>query len=319
MRKLFVILGICGCGGDAVTMMMAPPDMAQSPVERGAYLVEHVSDCVGCHTPKGADGKPDRARLLSGKLFADLAPGDDSQGEIYAPNLTPHATGLAGWSDAEIKHAFLDGVAKDGHGLFPLMPYAVLHNLDAADADAIVAYLRSVPPVDNQVPPIQILPITVDTPTPLLDVADLPQTTLGAGDAKRAQADRGRYLAGMADGCITCHTPIAFGGVPIDTVRLFAGNRGFDAAGEGLPTPPYPPTIYSANLTPAATGLGGWTAEEIATAVRTGVDKYGKKLCGPMPFDAFAGLTDEDALAIGVYLTTIAPNDSGAIALCTLP
>jgi mono/diheme cytochrome c family protein len=300
-------------------MMMPSPDMAQSPVERGAYLVEHVSNCVGCHTPAGADGKPDRSRLLSGRLFVDLDPSDPTMGAVWSANLTPHASGLGGWSDDDIKHAFRDGVDKDGKGLLPFMPYPTLHNLTDADADAIVAYLRTVPPVDNTVPEVQPLPISLDTPTPLLDASLVPPTTLAAGDAMRAAADRGRYLSGMADGCITCHTPIAFGGVPLDTNLLLAGNHGFDAAGEGLPSPPYPTTIYSANLTPAAKGLAGWTAAQIAAAIKTGVDKDGKKLCGPMPFDAFAGMSDDDATAIGVYLTTIAPNDNGAIPFCTAP
>jgi mono/diheme cytochrome c family protein len=299
--------------------MMALPDMAQSPAERGAYLVEHVSDCGGCHTPAGPDGKPDRSRWLSGKLFIDLAPDDPTQGAIYSANLTPDATGLAGWSDDQIKHAFRDGVDKDGMGLFPLMPYAVLHNLSDADADAIVAYLHTVPPINNMVPPIQPLPIQVDVPTPLLDASLVPATTLAANDPRRAQADRGRYLAGMADGCISCHTPFAFGGVPLDTSLLLAGGRGFSAASEGLPSPPYPTTIESSNLTPAANALVGWTAQDVANAIQTGVDKNGNKLCGPMPFDAFAGLTADDALAIGVYLTTIAPNDNRAIQLCTVP
>jgi mono/diheme cytochrome c family protein len=316
MRRILVFLWVVGCSSN--NSGTPPPDMAQTPLQRGEYLVEHVTDCVGCHTPKGADGLPDRTKLLSGRLFVDFDP-DPTMGAVWSANLTPHMTGLGAWTDAQIKSAIRDGVDKDGKGLFPAMPYFIFHNMTDADLDAVIAYLRSVPPVDNTVPEIQPLPFQITTPTPTLDPNMVPQTTLAAGDPKRAQADHGRYLAGMAGTCIDCHTPLALGAVPIDIKHIFAGNRSWDSAAEGYPIPPYPAMVYSSNLTPAATGLAGWTAAEIAATIKTGKDKFGKKLCGPMPFEAFAGMTDDDAMAIAVYLTTIPSNDNGVISLCTLP
>jgi hypothetical protein len=66
-------------------------------------------------------------------------------------------------------------------------------------------------------------------------------------------------------------------------------------------------TPFASNLTPDATGLAGWTADDIKTALKTGIAKGNVTLCGAMPAAAkgYGGMSDADALAIGIYLTTI--------------
>ena len=78
----------------------------------------------------------------------------------------------------------------------------------------------------------------------------------------------------------------------------------------GLPVPPFPDVIYTRNLTPDETGIAGWTAAMVQTALQDGLDNEGNGLCPPMPagpMGAFGNMTDQDAIDIGNYLTTIAP------------
>ena len=119
------------------------------PVIRGAYLTQ-IMDCQGCHTPGTLAGEPNATRALAGSEVGFELPG---LGIFYPPNLTPdHETGLGGWSDAEIVHALRTGERPDGRVLAPIMPYRSYAGLTEEDAAAIVAYLRSLPPVQHKVP-----------------------------------------------------------------------------------------------------------------------------------------------------------------------
>jgi len=313
--------GAAGGGG------MAGGDGGIDLVARGKYLVEHVGACGDCHTPRKSDGSLDMTKWLAGSQnFADLDPGDATKGAIHTKNLTPHnGTGLGGWTDAEIKKAFLDGVSKDGTPLFPIMPYFVFHNMNAQDADAIVAYLKSIPAIDNAIPARQPLPFPFTQPAAPVPASAIPDTTLPTTDANYESAMRGKYLAGNIGICMECHTERTAPGtaVPLDVTKLFAGGEKYDAANQlGLPVPPFPAEIFSRNITPHANGIQGWTAQAVANALKQGVDKDNIPLCPPMPagaMQAFGGLTDQDALDIGNYVTTIPPIDNGVIANCVPP
>jgi hypothetical protein len=109
-----------------------------------------IAGCNDCHTPGYFFGKPDTARFLGGSEVGFQMPG---LGVFYAPNLTPDAeTGLGKWSAGEIKTALTTGVRPDGRMLAPIMPWHAFANLTAEDADAVVAFLQSLPAVNNKVP-----------------------------------------------------------------------------------------------------------------------------------------------------------------------
>ena len=121
---------------------------ADPAVERGKYLVT-ISGCTDCHTPGHFLGAPDMTRYLGGSEVGFETPA----GVFYGPNLTPDkATGLGGWTDAQILAALRAGTRPDGRMLSPVMPWHAFAALTRQDADAIVAFLRSVPPVSNKVP-----------------------------------------------------------------------------------------------------------------------------------------------------------------------
>lgn len=122
---------------------------AETLVERGQYLA-HIMDCGGCHHTGAFTPQPNMATPLSGSDIGFEMPG---MGVFFPPNLTPDkATGIGAWSDAEIITAFTTGVRPDGRQLAPMMPYMSYAHISADDAAALVAYLRSLPPVDHKVP-----------------------------------------------------------------------------------------------------------------------------------------------------------------------
>jgi cytochrome c553 len=296
---------------------------ADAMVERGRYLVHHVAACIDCHTPRLNDGSLDTTRLLGGNpTFADLVPGDDTLGSVPTPNLTPHATGLGGWTDDQVKNAFLNGVDNGGGALLSVMPYYVFHNMRDEDADSIVAYLRSLPAINQEIPPRQPLPSPVTEPADPVPAAAIPDTTLSQSDPDYARAQNGRYLAGFIGTCMECHSAEATGAIPIDVNALFAGGRVFAAAALQLPSPPFPAEIVSPNLTPDATGIADYSVAEVVRAIREGIDDQGDRLCPPMPSGPmlpFAGLTEDDAEDIALYLTTIPAVESDAYPACTPP
>jgi mono/diheme cytochrome c family protein len=116
---------------------------------RGKYLVT-IMGCNDCHTPGYFFGKPDMARFLSGSEVGFEIPG---LGVFHGPNLTPDkVTGLGNWTDAQIATALTTGERPDGRELAPIMPWRAFTNLAKDDVDAIVAFLRSIPLVQNKVP-----------------------------------------------------------------------------------------------------------------------------------------------------------------------
>src|SRR5437764_12272986 len=118
-------------------------------VARGKYLVT-IAACNDCHTPGYFLGKPDMARFLGGSEVGFELPG---LGVFHGPNLTPDkATGLGNWTDAQIVAAVQKGTTRDGRMLAPIMPWHAFANLTPQDAQAIVVFLRSIPPVKNKVP-----------------------------------------------------------------------------------------------------------------------------------------------------------------------
>ena len=132
------------------TALLAPAVQAGGLVERGAYLAA-IMDCGGCHTTGALTGRPDAAMQLAGAKVGFAIP---ELGIFYPPNLTPDLeTGIGGWSEAEIVTAVRTGVRPDGRELAPPMPWRAYAVLSDADAAALAAYIKSLPPVSHRAPP----------------------------------------------------------------------------------------------------------------------------------------------------------------------
>ena len=125
------------------------PAAADSEVQRGKYLVT-LGGCSDCHTPGNFLGHPDMKRFLGGSDVGFAIPG---HGVFVGRNLTPDPeTGLGKWTRAQIVTALTTGVRPDGRILAPIMPYRDFAHLTKADANAIAAYLKSLPALKHAVP-----------------------------------------------------------------------------------------------------------------------------------------------------------------------
>jgi mono/diheme cytochrome c family protein len=142
-RAVLPVLALVG----ALLPAVAPAQDAA--VERGRYLV-NLGGCLDCHTAGYFFGKPDMSRFLAGSDVGFLIP---DLGVFVGPNLTPDPeTGLGKWSVEEIVAAIQTGTRPDGRVLAPIMPWRNLANLTPEDARAIALFLKSLPPIRNQVP-----------------------------------------------------------------------------------------------------------------------------------------------------------------------
>jgi mono/diheme cytochrome c family protein len=128
---------------------MADAKAKADPVQRGKYLVRTIG-CAGCHSRYTEDLHIIDGSQLSGGLTFDLYP----FGKYVTRNLTSDKeTGLGDWTDQEIKRAFTQGISRDGRKFLPFpMPWASFAAMKEDDQNAIVAYLRTVPPVHHKIP-----------------------------------------------------------------------------------------------------------------------------------------------------------------------
>ena len=143
MRKLPAVAAL------ALSAALGRPAAAQSDVARGQYLAS-ITGCDHCHTPGYFLGKPDMAHEFSG---SDVGFKIGELGIFVGPNLTPDKeTGLGAWTDAQIATALTTGVRPDGRILAPIMPWRSFAKMTKPDIAALVAYLRSLPPVSHKAP-----------------------------------------------------------------------------------------------------------------------------------------------------------------------
>jgi len=284
----------------AAVMFMSPrPGIAETPLERGSYLVNTILACGNCHSPKTADGRAIVEKELSGGL-SFTTPAFNAT----ASNITPdRETGIGEWSDADIKRALTEGV-RPAHARLPgaplaaVMPASFYKALLPGDLDAIVAYLRAVKPVRNEVRmPEYKAPVHRDS---------YPDAEDGfTEESLRDSVRRGAYLVTIGH-CMECHSAWARGTSDYKS-GLGKGGRqfgpalvqGFAADWQGATAP---------NITShPVKGIGAWTDAEIKRAITQGTGRDGRALKPPMAFAWYAGLKDLDQQAIVAWLRTVPP------------
>jgi mono/diheme cytochrome c family protein len=281
-ERIMIRVGMVGLAGVLASTVMVD---AQSPVERGRYLVDTVMTCHNCHTPMGPNG-PQFDKALSGGLRFDEPPFD-----VTASNITPDPeTGIGRWSEADIKNAIQRGVRPHGVRLAEVMPSGFYQILTPRDLDGIVAYLRSIPAVSNKVRdpvykmqlPHQVFP-GAERAMPEADMAD--------------KVKRGFYLVTIAH-CLECHTPFGPPGTGVDfQSSLGKGGREFHG--------PWGISV-SRNITSSKTkGIGDWSDADVKRAITQGVRKDGSRLKPPMGYPYYAKMTDGDVDAMVAYLRTL--------------
>lgn len=260
---------------------------AQTPLERGKYLVEGILTCGNCHTPRGPKGVLDKSRLHSG---GPQPVWDTAEYTVRPTNITPdRETGIGTWSADDVKRGIRDGKRPNGQQLSPQMPYGFYKIFTPSDLDAVVTYVLAQPAVTNKVaPPVyKVKEMRVDIPPG----AEKPMPE----SAMKDPVKRGFYLVTIGH-CMECHT------APVNGRRDYKNALG--TGGEHFKGPWG--VSVSRNITPhKENGIGSWTDDEIKRAITKGVRKDGTKLLPPMGYEWYATMSDADLSAIVVYLRTI--------------
>jgi mono/diheme cytochrome c family protein len=283
-------LALAAAGGALLLLPTSIGASAETPVERGRYLVTTIAACGNCHTPRDAAGKPIAGRELAGGFEFE----DPGLGHIVGTNITPDPeTGIGSWTAAQIVTALRDGRRPDGMLIRPPMPIPVYRQLSDGDAAAIAAYLKSVKPVRNKVGEAQYkVPLPPSYGAPVTQVAE---------PNRADKVAYGAYLSGPAGHCVLCHTPPG-GGKPFDMDLAYLGGR-------ELPDFGHPGGVtISRNITAGSrSGIGDWTNAQIKRAITQGIREDGTRMTRTMPFDWYKGIAPADLDAIVAFLRTLKP------------
>lgn len=265
-----------------VVLVNAGAATAAGSIERGDYLVNSIMGCGNCHTPLGAQGL-DMSKALSGRLVEQ----SEAMTAISA-NITP-AGDVKDWTDEQLAKAIREGIRPDGTLIGPPMPFEVYRGISDDDLASIVAYLRTVPAIENDPGESAYnIPLPPAYGPPVDHVAAIPEGVT---------VEYGAYLAGPLGHCIVCHTPMGDDGRMAFDSRLGAGGFPF-AQPDGT-------VVLSPNITP--TGLSGYTDEQLAAVITTGKRPDGSMVKPPMPWYFFANMKKADLDAVILYLRSLPP------------
>jgi mono/diheme cytochrome c family protein len=247
---------------------------APSPdvLARGRHLATAIGKCTECH---GDD--------LGGKVFMDAGP----LGVVVATNLTAGRGGVAPrYTDGQLERAIRHGIGADGRAL-AMMPSEAFTAMSDADLQALIAYLRTIPPVDRTVPATRVRALgralylagKLDLfPAELMDHRAARPAPVPQG----VTVEYGQYLATIG-GCRSCHGPELAG------------------SAEAMGPPGTPPP---ANLT-AAGELGKWSKDDFVRALRTGRRPNGTAISAVMPWALAGQMTDDEMSAVWMYLKSV--------------
>ncbi len=252
----------------------APTDSAS--IARGEHVMKALAKCGDCH---GAD--------FGGQTMID----DGAIGRLSAPNITTGRGGVAGaMSDADIERAIRHGVAKDGRRLI-LMPSHEYQLMSDEDVGVLIAYLRTVAPVDRELPANRVGPLAralyAAGKMPLFPAkAVTHRNEVVPSVTPDSTVEYGRYLA--VGGCSGCHAQ-NFSGGPIG----------------GAP-PDWP---HASNITP--TGLAAYDYAAFVKVLTDGTRPDGTTLHPVMPVQATKLMTPMEMTAIWKYLQTVPAAETG--------
>ena len=247
--------------------------------EHGRYLTD-VADCAACHTNPG------------GAPFAGGYPLATPFGTIHGTNITPDPDhGIGRYTSDEFFHALTRGEARDGHQLYPAMPYASYRTMTRADSDAIYAYLMNLPAVRQPNAKNDVhFPANIRTALHGWNMLFAGRGIPAASAGTSAQWKRGQYLVDILGHCGECHTPRgALGQMKLD--RTMSGNN--DLGRYAAP-----------DITPAGLAARGWDAAMLREYLSTGQSKRAVASDEMLTVVGLSTsrLSDEDLTAMTTYL-----------------
>jgi mono/diheme cytochrome c family protein len=280
----------------AFTVVCSWPAMSradQTLVSQGEYLAR-IAGCSSCHTTPG--GTP-----FAGGYMMKLP-----MGTLYTPNITPDAeTGIGAWSDDDFVRAMQKGIDRNGRHLYPAFPYTSYTLMSRSDILAIKAYLFSLKPVRNLPPPSHMaFPYDIRSLIAVWNWLFLSDRRFQANPQQSARWNRGAYLVQAIAHCGECHTPRGRFSQAMETDEFLGGGTS-DAW-----------SAYNITSDPVA-GIGAWSVEDLQHYLVTGAAPGKGWAAGPMGLEVVSStqhLTEEDALSIIAYLSSVAPvHGSGAV------
>jgi mono/diheme cytochrome c family protein len=299
---IIIIVGLLTYAKVALPNVGDAPEMTieRTPerIERGKYLANHVSVCIDCHSNR------DWSRFSGPITEGTFGMGGDKfdhqfgfPGTYYAKNITP--AGISRYTDGELFRVITTGVNKEGRAMFPVMPYPYFGKMDEEDIKSIIAYIRTLPEIKNEVPES-----ASDFPMNFI-VNTIPgKAAFTKRPEKSDVVNYGKYMVN-ASGCIECHTQVDKG--QIIPELAFSGGREFPIGGGRI--------VRSANITPETeTGIGSWSKDRFvelfksradSSTLHTKIDPNGFN--SMMPWTMYGGMAKEDLEAIYTYLRTLKP------------
>ena len=253
-------------------------------VARGAYLAR-AGNCIACHTMRGG------APYAGGRAI------ETPFGTVFGSNITPDVkTGIGGWTASHFWRALHNGRSKDGRFLVPAFPYTNFTLVTREDSDALFAYLRTLPAVE-QPNRVHALRFPYDTQAALAVWRAL-FFTPGVYEADRAQStewNRGSYLVRGLGHCSACHGGRNVFGATSGSLAMSGGVSPIDKW--------YAPSLAAS----AEAGVADWETQHIVDLLKTGVSARGSAL-GPMAevvFRSTQHLDDADLHAMAVFLKSL--------------
>ena len=277
-----------------ITVEVSPENVA-----KGEYLANHVNVCIDCHSQR--DWTLFSGPIVKGTHGSGGGVFDEKEGlpgRFVAPNITP--TNLADWTDGEIYRAITVGVNKDEIALFPIMPYQEYAQMDPEDVKAIIAYLRSLQPIENEVEESE-----ATFPMNLIMKTIPEDKEPGKRPDEKDTLAYGKYLSTIA-GCQYCHTPHEKGKA-VESKRLAGGFK--FKFGNGT-------VVTSPNITPHEdNGIGLMDRSDFIYKFKQYADSSNippvteDGFNTVMPWAMFAGMKESDLNAIYSYLQSIEPID----------
>jgi mono/diheme cytochrome c family protein len=274
----------------AATFMVTGSAAAQARPEeiaRGKYVFGATGGC-GCHSEK------DRPLHSGGRRY------DGPFGTVYSTNITPDRdTGIGTWTDEQIITAIRLGRRPNGERLLPVHPFTVFNGMAEGDLKALVAYLRTLPPVSrkNQAKKISV-PLFESVFLPAWLAAFAPRET-PPPQAPTSGLPLGEYLVRAVGHCGECHTPRT-ATMATDNSRFLSG------------TAKGPENSSVPNITPdPETGIGKWSVDQIAEYLATGNRPDGDVAGGLMgeviqgTSVGYKDMTRADLTAVAQFLKSI--------------
>jgi mono/diheme cytochrome c family protein len=296
---LAVLLGAVAAVAVLLVLAYRPPIHAIAPpsptafspesIERGS-AVAALGDCSVCHTAE------------AGAFLAGGRPLPTPFGTIFSTNITPdQATGIGAWSLVAFKRAMRQGVSRDGHLLYPAMPYDHYAHVSDQDLDDLYAFLMTRSPQACQAPRNRLIfPLGFRQVLAGWQLLYLRHTLFTPTPSRSAQWNRGAYLAAGLAHCGGCHSPRDLAGGEAHGRAAYTGG-----VAEGWNAPA---------LTPSNPAAVRWTQTALYDYLRTGVDPKHSAAAGPMApvVEDLSRAPNADVEAIATYIASLAGAPSGA-------